>query len=260
MTSAPVSLPDALGRPRAARGRGALLRRHGRLLRRAAGRSRSRCPGWPPLTIATLPASPKIHQRRKPRQQRPALRRKTRSSTCFGIAELVPIGEQSLVAEQRVVGREHDPLGESSRDLALQFVGEVFRRPAVQLAPDIGLVQQHRDHLALPWPGRPRRDNRQLGKTGGDRIEMARVTGIESDAVAAAAARRRARSCRQRSALARSPRCTDDRTAPRLGRSPAVRPNRRRRARQNPRHVRGSGGIRRARRLPARAGNAPNYR
>jgi hypothetical protein len=39
-----------------------------------------------------------------------------------------------------------------------------FGEPAVQLAPDIGLVQQHRDHLALPWPGRPCRDNRQLGR------------------------------------------------------------------------------------------------
>ena len=97
----------------------------------------------------------------------------------------MPVGEDSLVAEERVIGGEHNPLGKPPRDLALQFIGEVLRRPTVQLAPDIRLMQQHRDHLALPRPGRPRCDNRQIGKVGGDRIQMARMTGIEKDAVTA---------------------------------------------------------------------------
>jgi hypothetical protein len=46
-------------------------------------------------------------------------------------------------------------------------------------------MQQHRDHLALPWPSRPCRNNRQIRKPGGDCVEMARMTGIEGDAIAA---------------------------------------------------------------------------
>ena len=172
----------------------------------------------------------------------------------------MPVGEDSLVAEERVIGGEQDALGKPPRDLALQFIGEVSRRPTVQLAPDIRFVQRHRDHLALPRPGRPRCNNRQIGKAGGDRIQMARMTGIEDDAGAAGQPRaepgRADKNERRRFGLDAKP----IETAPKQGRSPAARPNRRRRGRQTLRRDRGSGETRPARERRVRVENEPDCR
>src|SRR5438067_1814924 len=58
----------------------------------------------------------------------------------LAVALALPVAEQPLVAQQRIVGAEHDAILKSPADLQLQVGREVARRPAVQLVPDAGLV------------------------------------------------------------------------------------------------------------------------
>src|SRR5258708_21133818 len=68
------------------------------------------------------------------------------------IAFRLPVADQPVVGEKRVVGAEHDAILEASRDLVLEVGRMVLGRPAVQLVPDIALVHEHPDHLLLPGP------------------------------------------------------------------------------------------------------------
>src|SRR5882724_5311172 len=101
------------------------------------------------------------------------------------IAFSLPVADQPVVGEKRVVAAEHDAIFQASRDLMLEVGRVVFGRPAVQLVPDIALVHEHRDHLRLPGPAGARRDDLELGIARGDQIEVARMAVIEDDAVAA---------------------------------------------------------------------------
>ena len=76
-----------------------------------------------------------------------------RVSLCF------PIADQPFVAKQRIICAKHDAVLEPARDLVTQIGSMVFRRPAVQLVPDVPLMHQHRDHFGLPRPSRARGDD-----------------------------------------------------------------------------------------------------
>src|SRR5467141_939338 len=103
----------------------------------------------------------------------------------LGVALALPVGEQTLVAQQRIVGAEHDATLKSPADLQLEIRREIAGRPAVQLVPHAGLVQQDRDHLGLPRPRRPRGDDDQVRVAGGDLVEVAWVAGVQAHAAAA---------------------------------------------------------------------------
>ena len=111
-----------------------------------------------------------------------AFRWNTFSSTSSSYPEVAPVTDQPLVAEERIVGPEHHPVLQAPTDLALQIVREVLRRPAVELVPDVGLVQQNGDHLRLPRPRRPRCEHLEVREAGRDLVEVSRVAVVEEDA------------------------------------------------------------------------------
>jgi hypothetical protein len=84
-----------------------------------------------------------------------------------------------LLAQERVLHAEHHPIAQPSRDLLLEIRRVIPGRPPVRLVPDVSLVHQHGDRLRLPWPSRPRGDDRQLRETCRDVVEVTRVTVVE---------------------------------------------------------------------------------
>src|SRR5918993_4910810 len=103
----------------------------------------------------------------------------------FVIAFRSPVTLQTLVGEQRIVGAEHHTITQPTRNIVLQISSEIFRRPAVQLVPDIALVHQYRQCLGLPRPTWTRGNNRHLRKFCGNPIQVARMAVVENNAVAA---------------------------------------------------------------------------
>src|ERR1700722_17942882 len=102
-----------------------------------------------------------------------------------GIALRLPVVYQPLVAEQRIVGAEHDEVLEPARNLVTQIGGVIFWRPAVQLVPDVTLMHENGDRFRLPRPSRPRSDDLEVRIGRSDPVEMARMTVVENDAGAA---------------------------------------------------------------------------
>src|SRR6202012_3531354 len=94
----------------------------------------------------------------------------------------LPAADQPLIAEQRIVGAEHDAVFEPARNLVTQISGVIFRRPAVQLVPDVTLVHENGDRFRLPRPSRPRSDDLEIRIGRSDPVEMARMAVVENDA------------------------------------------------------------------------------
>ena len=101
------------------------------------------------------------------------------------VAELAPVVGQPFQGQGRPVPAEHDAVLQAAADLLLQRGREIFRRPAVQLVSDVSLVQQDRDHLVLPRPGRAAGEDFQLRIARRHPVDMARVAVVEHDAHAA---------------------------------------------------------------------------
>src|SRR5581483_92715 len=142
-----------------------------------------------PPTIATLPLSPRSMSARTPHahlgQEALGVLVKDLFQNFGRITLRVPVLDEALVGEQRIVAAEQDAILETPRNLVLEVGGVIFRRPAVQLVPDIALVHEHRDHLGLPRPARTRGNDLQAGIVSRDPVQVARMTIVENDAVAA---------------------------------------------------------------------------
>src|SRR5581483_3084179 len=104
------------------------------------------------------------------------------------VAEIAPVADQTLIGQERIVRAEHNLLAQPARNLALETVGEVFGRPAVELAGHVRLVQQDGDHFLLPGPGRTPRDDVEVRVSRRHGVDVARMTKIELQAIAAALA------------------------------------------------------------------------
>jgi len=74
-----------------------------------------------------------------------------------GIALGFPVTDQALIAEQRIIGTEHDAMLEPARDLMTQIGGMILRRPSMQARTRCCAVHQHGDRLGLPRPSRTAR-------------------------------------------------------------------------------------------------------
>src|SRR5688572_25216927 len=99
-------------------------------------------PWLAPPTIATFPWRPRSMSglsRRQIREQGARVLDEHLLQDVLAEAEAAPVVDQPLVGEQRIVRAEHDLVLEAARDVVLEGVGEVFRRPAVQLAAHVGL-------------------------------------------------------------------------------------------------------------------------
>src|SRR4051794_29852690 len=94
----------------------------------------------------------------------------------------MPVGEDSRVVEEQVIGSEHDAFGRPPRDLTLNSSVKYRGDQPCSSHQTLGLCSSTASHLALPPPGRPRCNNRKIGKASGDCIQMARTAGIENDA------------------------------------------------------------------------------
>src|SRR6478735_4805932 len=93
----------------------------------------------------------------------------------FIVAERLPVGDQPLVLQQRIISAEHDTVLQPIADLALQGVRIELGRPSVHLRPHIRLVQHDGDHLVLPWPCRTRRNDLEVRILNRELIDIARV-------------------------------------------------------------------------------------
>src|SRR5215213_10046171 len=102
----------------------------------------------------------------------------------FVIAFCAPVANQALVGEERIVCGEEDAVLEAPRNLVLEIGRMVFRRPAVELVPDLSLVKKNRDGLGLPGPARAAGDDVQAGEARGHIVEMAWMALVEHHSAA----------------------------------------------------------------------------
>ena len=95
------------------------------------------------------------------------------------------IFDQPFKRQRRPIPTEHDAILKSPADLLFKGRGEIFRRPAVHFIMNIRLVQQHGNHIVLPWPRRPAGKKFQLRKSRGNPVDMTRVAILEDNSFAA---------------------------------------------------------------------------
>src|SRR5579883_2739204 len=103
----------------------------------------------------------------------------------FGIAFRLPVANEPLIGEKRIVGGKHYSVLQAPRDLMFEIGCEIFRRPAMQLAPNVALVHKHSDGFGLPGPAGARGYDFQIGIGGGYEVEMAGMAVVQDHATSA---------------------------------------------------------------------------